>query len=89
MEEVKLKDIKQDVMSEQVKQELKKNHSNPMNLYYRSEAVMLFSFISLLLAIFLWDSVTSAIYYFIFSIIFNLFFAVWHLYKHWKQQGVF
>ena len=89
VEEVKLKNEQGEIVGTEIKGMLKVEGSKYINLYYRAEGTFMFSLIALLLAIFLWDTVQDPLFFFMFTVFFNLLLMLFFLFKHFKQRGVF
>jgi len=78
VEEVKFKekDNKKKLLDNQVKGLLKFESSKYINYYYRAEGTFMFSLVSLILAIWFWDTPKDPLFFFIFTVIFNILLMI-------------
>ena len=88
VEEIKLQDEKNNILDVEVKSILKKENSKFINMYYRTEGTFIFSLVSLIFAIFIWDEISDLYFYFTFTVILNLMLMVFFIFKHLRTKQV-
>jgi hypothetical protein len=89
VEKINLRDVEGNIIDVKTKEVLKNESRKYINNYYRAEGTFVFSFITLMLTIFLWDEISDPLFFMLFTTCLNLILMVYFLFKHLKFKGVF